>query len=97
MTAFVCFTTVAKIEFVFFLGLFSFWGMLFLNHTCMEGERPQQGEKTKTDKEKAEYLAIHFKISTREAYDYLKILDKKTINNIIKNYKWNLQKKKVKQ
>ena len=46
-----------------------------------------KGEKTKKDKEKAEYLAIHFKVSTREAYDYLKILDKKTINQIIKNYK----------
>ena len=56
-----------------------------------------KGEKTKKDKEKAEYLAIHFKVSTREAYDYLKILDKKTINNIIKNYKWNFQKKTTKQ
>ena len=46
-----------------------------------------KGEKTKKEKEKAEYLAMHFKVSTREAYDYLKILDKKTINNIIKNYK----------
>ena len=44
-----------------------------------------KGEKTK--KEKAEYLAKHFKVSTREAYDYLKILDKKTINKVIKNYK----------
>ena len=46
-----------------------------------------KGEKTKKDKEKAEYLAMHFKVSIREAYDYLKILDKKTINQIIKNYK----------
>ena len=46
-----------------------------------------KGEKNKKDKEKAEYLAIHFKVSTREAYDYLKVLDKKTINKIIKNYK----------
>ena len=46
-----------------------------------------KGEKTKKDKEKAEYLAMHFKVSTREAYDYLKILDKKTIKSIIKNYK----------
>ena len=46
-----------------------------------------KGEKTKKEKEKAEYLAMHFKVSTREAYDYLKILDKKTINQIIKNYK----------
>ena len=46
-----------------------------------------KGEKTKKEKEKAEYLAMHFKVSTREAYDYLKILDKKTIKSIIKNYK----------
>ena len=46
-----------------------------------------KGEKTKKEKEKAEYLAMHFKVSTREAYDYLKILDKKTINKVIKNYK----------
>ena len=36
-----------------------------------------KGKKTKKDKEKAEYLAMHFKVSIREAYDYLKILDKK--------------------
>ena len=29
-----------------------------------------KGAKTKKDKEKAEYLAMHFKVSTREAYDY---------------------------
>ena len=46
-----------------------------------------KGEKTKKDKDKAEYLAIHFKVSIREAYDYLNILDKKTIKSIIKNYK----------
>ena len=46
-----------------------------------------KGEKNKKDKEKAEYLAMHFKISIREAYDYLQILDKKTIKSIIKNYK----------
>ena len=45
-----------------------------------------KGEKTKKDKEKAEYLAMHFEVSIREAYDYLKILNKKTINQIIKNY-----------
>ena len=56
-----------------------------------------KGEKSKKEKEKAEYLAMHFKVSIREAYDYLKILDKKTINNIIKNYKWNFQKKTTKQ
>tara|TARA_B100000401_G_scaffold346391_1_gene244252 strand:- start:56 stop:484 length:429 start_codon:yes stop_codon:yes gene_type:complete len=52
-----------------------------------------KGEKTKKDKEKAEYLAMHFKVSTREAYDYLKILDKKTINQIIKNYKNDTSRK----
>ena len=52
-----------------------------------------KGEKTKKEKEKAEYLAMHFKVSTREAYDYLKILDKKTINQIIKNYKNEPQRK----
>jgi len=46
-----------------------------------------KGAKTKKDKEKAEYLAMHFQVSTREAYDYLNILDKKTIKSIIKNYK----------
>ena len=54
-----------------------------------------KGQKTKKDKDKAEYLAIHFKVSTREAYDYLKILDKKTINQIIKNYKNDTQRKIV--
>jgi hypothetical protein len=46
-----------------------------------------KGTKSKKDKEKAEYLAMHFKISIREAYDYLDILDKKTIKLIIKGYK----------
>ena len=54
-----------------------------------------KGEKTKTDKEKAEYLAMHFKVSTREAYDYLQILDRKTINSIIKNYKNDTQRKTI--
>ena len=54
-----------------------------------------KGEKTKKEKEKAEYLAMHFKISTREAYDYLKILDKKTINKIIKNYKNDTSRKTI--
>ena len=52
-----------------------------------------KGQKNKKDKEKAEYLAIHFKISTREAYDYIQILDKKTINSIIKNYKNDTSRK----
>ena len=52
-----------------------------------------KGEKTKKQKEKAEYLAMHFKVSTREAYDYLNILDKKTIKSIIKNYKNDTSRK----
>ena len=54
-----------------------------------------KGEKTKKEKEKAEYLAMHFKVSTREAYDYLKILDRKTINQIIKNYKNETSRKTI--
>ena len=54
-----------------------------------------KGQKNKKDKEKAEYLAMHFKVSTREAYDYLKILDRKTINKIIKNYKNDTQRKTI--
>ena len=54
-----------------------------------------KGEKTKNEKEKAEYLAMHFKVSTREAYDYLKILDRKTINQIIKNYKNETSRKTI--
>ena len=54
-----------------------------------------KGAKTKKDKEKAEYLAMHFKVSTREAYDYLKILDKKTIKSITKNYKNDPQRKAI--
>ena len=54
-----------------------------------------KGEETKKDKEKAEYLAMHFKVSTREVYDYLGILDRKTINSIIKNYKNDTQRKTI--
>ena len=54
-----------------------------------------KGEKTKKDKEKVEYLAMHFKVSTREAYDYLQLLDRKTINSIIKNYKNESQRKSI--
>ena len=54
-----------------------------------------KGEKNKKEKEKAEYLATHFKVSTREAYDYLQILDRKTINSIIKNYKNDTQRKTI--
>ena len=54
-----------------------------------------KGAKTKKHKENAEYLAMHFKVSTREAYDYLSILDKKTIKSIIKNYKNDPQRKTI--
>ena len=54
-----------------------------------------KGEKTKKDKDKAEYLAMHFEVSIREAYDYLKILDKKTTNKIIKNYKNETSRKTI--
>ena len=54
-----------------------------------------KGIKNKKDKDKAEYLAMHFKISTREAYDYLQILDKKSINKIIKNYKNDTSRKTI--
>ena len=54
-----------------------------------------KGEKTKKEKEKAEYLAMHFKVSTRETYDYLKILNRKTINKIIKNYKNETSRKTI--
>ena len=54
-----------------------------------------KGEKTKKEKEKAEYLAMHFEVSIREAYDYLKILDRKTINKIIKNYKNDTSRKTI--
>ena len=54
-----------------------------------------KGEKTKKDKEKAKHLAMHFKVSTREAYDYLQLLDRKTINSIIKNYKNDTQRKTI--
>ena len=54
-----------------------------------------KGQKNKKDKEKVEYLAMHFKVSIREAYDYLKILDKKTINKITKNYKNDTQRKTI--
>ena len=54
-----------------------------------------KGAKSKKDKEKAEYLAMHFKVSTREAYDYLNILDKKTVKTIIKGYKNESQRKAI--
>ena len=54
-----------------------------------------KGAKSKKDKEKAEYLATHFKVSIREAYDYLQILDKKTVKLIIKNYKNDTSRKTI--
>ena len=54
-----------------------------------------KGAKNTKNKETAEYLAMHFKVSTREAYDYLKILDKKTIKSITKNYKNDTQRKAI--
>ena len=54
-----------------------------------------KGAKNTKNKENAEYLAMHFKVSTREAYDYLKILDKKTIKSITKNYKNETQRKTI--
>ena len=38
---------------------------------------------------------MHFKVSTREAYDYMQILDKKTIKSITKNYKNDTQRKAI--
>ena len=38
---------------------------------------------------------MHFEVSIREAYDYLKILDRKTINKIIKNYKNETSRKTI--
>ena len=46
-----------------------------------------KNKSEKKDKDKIEYLATHFECSKREAQDYLSLLDKKTINIIIKNYK----------
>ena len=54
-----------------------------------------KGSKTKKHKENAEYLAMYFNVSTREAYDYLDILDKKTIKSITKNYKNDPQRKAI--
>jgi hypothetical protein len=54
-----------------------------------------KGAKTDKDKEKAGYLAMHFNVSIREAYDYLKILDKKTIKSITKNYKNESSRKAI--
>ena len=45
-----------------------------------------KGAKDK-NKEKYQILAQHFKCSSREAKDYMELLDKKEINRILKLYK----------
>ena len=45
-----------------------------------------KGAKDK-NKEKYQILAQHFKCSSREVKDYMKLLDKKEINKILKLYK----------
>ena len=45
-----------------------------------------KGTKDK-NKEKYQILAQHFKCSSREAKDYMELLDKKEINKILKLYK----------
>ena len=45
-----------------------------------------KGTKDK-NKEKYQILAQHFKCSSREAKDYMELLDKKEINRILKLYK----------
>ena len=51
-----------------------------------------KGTKDK-NKEKYQILAEHFKCSSREIKDYIKLLDKKQINNILKLYKDGTPKK----
>ena len=46
-----------------------------------------KSKNEKKYKEKINNLAMYFECSTKEAKDYLTLLDKKTINNILKNYK----------
>ena len=45
------------------------------------------------NKEKYKVLAQHFKCSSREAKDYMELLDKKEINKILKLYKDGTSKK----
>ena len=52
-----------------------------------------KGKKIKKDKEKIKHLATHFKCSTREATDYMGILDKKSTKSIIKNYDTKVSRK----
>ena len=54
-----------------------------------------KGQKTTKDKEKIEGLATHFKCSTREAGDYLNILDKKSIKEILRNYDTKVSRKAI--
>tara|TARA_B110000908_G_scaffold172020_1_gene237125 strand:- start:242 stop:649 length:408 start_codon:yes stop_codon:yes gene_type:complete len=54
-----------------------------------------KGQKKTKDKEKVEHLATHFKCSTREATDYLDILDKKTIKSILRNYDTKVSRKSI--
>ena len=51
-----------------------------------------KGTKDK-NKEKYQILAQHFKCSSREAKDYMELLDKKEINKILKLYKDGTPKK----
>ena len=51
-----------------------------------------KGTKDK-NKEKYQILAEHFKCSSREIKDYIKLLDKKQINKILKLYKDGTSKK----
>ena len=53
-----------------------------------------KGTKDK-NKEKYQILAQHFKCSSREAKDYMELLDKKEINRILKLYKNDTTKKTI--
>ena len=53
-----------------------------------------KGTKDK-NKEKYQILAQHFKCSSREAKDYMELLDKKEINKILKLYKNDTSKKTI--
>ena len=53
-----------------------------------------KGTKDK-NKEKYQILAQHFKCSSREAKDYMELLNKKEINKILKLYKNDTPKKTI--
>ena len=53
-----------------------------------------KGTKDK-NKEKYQILAQHFKCSSREAKDYMELLDKKEVNKILKLYKNDTPKKTI--